>query len=201
MNLGQLKTQIYTDLTRSDQTSAVANAISSAIDYYSNERWWFLEHRATASLSSSVAFYTVPTNMKFPDSLLITLSGSRTPLSRVDYQEIDEHDDGKTFGQPSEWAYYQDNIRMYPVPDGAYTMTLSYHRELTAMPSASSSNAWTGVARDLIRHRAVREVRQSVLRDYDGASAAGALERESYQFLRSLHDRRISTGRIKKTDW
>src|SRR5512137_3155488 len=113
MTLTELQTQVLTDLNRSDQTANVSNAVTSAIKHYSMERWYFLEGRAYASLSSSQAFYAVPNDMMNPDNLLITISGSRTPIDRVDYSEMDEHDDGATFGQPTEWCYYQDNIRLY----------------------------------------------------------------------------------------
>lgn len=199
MQFLDLKNQVLNDINRVDQTSAVSSALSSAIDYYTNERWWFLEGRAYASTSSSQAFMSVPLDMQDADSLLITVNGSRSKLQQVPYNEIDEEDDGTTFGEPVKWSYYQDNVRLYPVPDAAYVLTMSYHKKLTY--SDSSSNAWTNVGRNLVRHRAAKEVQQVITKDLEGAKRAEEMEYTEYMKLLGMNIKRLTTGYIKKAGW
>lgn len=198
--LSDIKSLVAGDLHRGDLTAQIATAITDAIDYYSREKFYFLEGRATASTVNGEAFVAVPSDMQSLDSLLITISGSKSPIERVNYIEIDEMDSGSYTGSPSMWAYYADQIRLYPVPNAVYTITLSYHKKLSAL-SDNGSNAWTTDARNLIRHRAVWDIYLNYLKAEDMARFAKASELDEYGSLIGLDSRRGASGRLRKTDW
>lgn len=197
--LTNLKNTIYSDLHRSDLTAQASAAITAAIKHYERERLWFLEGRSVTTTTASVAFYSMPSDFKQMDSLLVTISGSKTPLVYKDYIEMDEKDSGVYTGTPAEWAYYQDNIRLYPVPNGAYVLTMSYHRKLET--SDSSSNGWTNDAFDLIRFRAEKDIYQNYLRNIDMANAMQDSEVEAYMSIVRENTGRLATGRVKKSGW
>ncbi|MGL4559846.1 MAG: hypothetical protein ACRCV5_20305, partial [Afipia sp.] len=75
-------------------------------------------------------------------------------------------------------------IRLYPIPDAVYTVTLSYLQKIAEPASDGDSNAWTEEAEELIRASAIRRLRRYDLRDYQGAAAAEAEE--------SMHLRRLT---------
>jgi hypothetical protein len=199
--LTALKNQIASELHRSDLTTQIGAAITAAVRSYQRERFWFLEERAVLTASASQAWYAVPSNFDNNDSMLITVSGTKTPLPQVTYTEIDEKDDGVTYGIPTEFAVYQDQFRFYPAPDDEYVFTLSYHKHLDA-PSDSGSNAWTNAAYDLIRCRAEGDV----MRYYTHAPSqrvAAVKEGEAEAYVRLIMENtaKLSTGRLRRSGW
>lgn len=199
--LTELKNKVTTDLHRSDLSALASAAISAAISHYEKERWWFLEGRGTATTTAGQAFYGLPSDLLSHDGLLITISGGKEPLRQVSYREIDETDSGLYTGIPAEWAYYADQYRLYPAPNSTtYTLTLSYHKQLPAL-SDSGSNAWSGVAYELIRYRAGWDVAKHYMRAYEFAAMLKESEREEYSALLSLNTSRTMTGSIIKTSW
>ena len=197
----ELKNSIETDLHRTDRSADVSAAISSAIRYYERERWWFLEGTATFTTSASQVYYSVPSDAQtFPDTLLVTISGSKEPVLRKTYSEIDEIDSVNYTGIPNWWCYYKDKIRLYPVPNDNYVMTLSYHKGLTEL-TPSASNSWTTEARDLIKYRAEWLVYKNVLWNPERAKEAKQCELDEYRSIMSQNTRRISSGTIRKHHW
>lgn len=196
-----LKNQVASDLHRSDLSSQIVQAISDAIQYYERESWWFLEGRKTMTTVAGQAWYAVPSDLLNFDNLLITISGNKVPLNRIHYTTMDNYDSGSYQGQPYEWTFYDNQIRFYPVPDTAYTITLSDSDQLDALSSNSDSNSWTTDGYSLIRHRAVWDIYMNHLKSPDMASLAKSSELEAHKSLRQLHDLKTSTGKIKKTDW
>lgn len=197
--LQQLKNRIEKDIHRTDLSADVSDAISYAIDFYNKQRFWFLEGSWTFTASASQAAYAVASDLKMVDTALINISGSRTPLTKVHYTELDEKDDGRTFGAPSQWTFYNNSIRFYPVPDSAtYIFTISYHKSLDA-PSDSGSNAWTGAGFELIRHRAAADVLLHRIWNKEEAVNAKGSEQEALFSVLDETIRKISTGKLRKT--
>lgn len=196
--LAELKSTIADDLNRSDLTSQIANEVTRAIEFYGKEKFWFLEGTQDMTLSASQTWYTMPSNFFAMDDITITLNGSKTPLDRVDYSELNDEDSGRTFGQPSEWTFYKDNLRFYPIPDSAYVIGLSYHLILNP-PSDSGSNAWTTHAFDLIRNRAEKILYRNVIKDINGVELASSGEQDELSRLISSTIKKVSSGKLKKS--
>ena len=196
-----LLNRVYDDLKRTDVSTAVDSAVTSAIRHYNRERWWFLEAVAETTTSSSQAYYVVPPDMKKMDNLLITISGSKVPLDLVSYDEIDNEDDGRFFGQPVKVAMYQDSLRLSPVPNGEFVITMSYHRKLDESTTGSVSNSWTNEGFDLIRYRAAYDVAKHTLRNRDLALGFKEDETDTYHQMVKENIGRISTGQISRSQW
>lgn len=196
----QLKNEILNDLKRTDMTDAASAAISSAISIYEAEKWWFLETTADITTSASLATYALPSGFLHPDSFVVTISGLKDPLTSKSFHAINEKDSGLYTGQPDEYCLYDEKIRFYPIPDATYTATLAFHARLTTT-SDSASNAWTNVAKNLIRYSALKEIYAAKLLDEKHASVAGSLEMNEYSRLRGLHLLQTTTGKLRKTEW
>jgi len=199
-NRENLLAEILDDLNRSDMTTAASNAISSAIDFYGKERWYFLEGHTTITSSASQVYYPLPSDMYDPDSIMVNFGGSYEPLDRVNFLEINEKDTGVVVGEAEEYCIREDSIRFYPIAGSTtYTVVVSYHKILET--SASASNAWTNVAKDLIRHNAAKSVLANKLKDLQGAKMTAEFEQLAYDQLRAIHSSKVSTGKFTKTDW
>lgn len=205
---GDMKTRIADELSRSDLSSQIGLEILSAIAHYENQRWWFGESRATASTVASTAWVAMPTDLLDEDSLKVTLNGSTYQLERKAYEWIDQVDSGLNPGQPSYFAFYQKQIRLYPIPDTAYTLTFSYVKSQAAMTVDADTNDWTNAGEALIRARAKAAVKINYLNDAGAISEAQAyalnrqdflctLEAVAYRALKRRSDNYVSTGQIE----
>lgn len=199
--LAQLKTKIAEDLHRTDLTTQIADAINAAIRYYNRNEWWFIESTTIFNTEAYQPYYDVPTGFETVDSMMITVSGSKTPIRPWTYEQMDEEDMGNTYGIPSRWAVYNNQFRLYPVPNAVYLITLSQEVDLLAPANDSDSNAWTGAAFDLIRFRAGWDVAKHKMHNADLANALKASEVDEYYSLLKEHTRMVSSGRLQKSWW
>jgi len=205
---GDMKTRIADELSRSDLTTQIGLEILTAISHYENQRWWFGETRATASTVASVAYVAMPTDLLDEDSLTVTLNGTKYQLTRRAYDWIDKVDSGQNPGQPSYFAFYQEQIRLYPIPDAVYTLTFSYIKSQTALSLDADTNDWTNAGEALIRARAKAAVRINYLNDAGALQEAQAYalnrqdflctqEAVAYRSLKQRSDNYVSTGQIE----
>lgn len=197
--LANLKAKIASDLHRSDLTTQIADAITNSIRRYNRDRFWFLEATATITLAASTPSYNLPSDFKAADTVLFNDTSGKYPVGQVSYIDLDTYDSGISNGnKPSVFAIYGDKIRFYPVPDGTYSVIMSYQKALDA-PSDSGSNAWTSAGYDLIRYGSEKELYAAQLRNKEMAAVSSELERESFDSLRKEHVTRVSTGSIRRS--
>jgi hypothetical protein len=200
---GDLTSKILDDLHRDDLTSQVSLAIQSAIDFYGGERFWFNEARATASTQSGQEFYDLPDDFVDIDSLIITINNYSYPLIQRDYQQTDSWyvSSNNYTGYPSDFAIYEEQLRLYPIPNGTYTMTISYQKRLADLSASGDSNAWTNQARNLIRFYADADVSLNTLQDDDRFATFKAQEGTELMRLRSEAQRRVMRGKTRKRNY
>ena len=102
-------------------------------------------------------------------------------------------------GIPVEYAIYNQQFRLYPVPDGEYTLELAYQKKLAALSNDTDTNAWMTDGEVLIRQRAKAIVLRDVIRgkaaSEEAATCDGAAERAQEYLVRET-TRRVSTGRL-----
>lgn len=95
-------------------------------------------------------------------------NAQRTLLRRSSPEELEFlSDDSASSGEPWQWAYFNQQIRLYPIPsDDSWTirMQLGPYR-LGALASTSDTNAWLDEAYDLIKARAKYILAKDVLKD------------------------------------
>jgi hypothetical protein len=175
-------------------TTQIQNAILSSIKLYERRAFWFMQTVGTFSTVAAQEYYSTTdfadmANIKSIHSVLVT-NVVKTPLNDADYNSVDAMQTGSVTGAPSHYTYYQKKLRLYPIPDAVYTVTISYTRQYAALSSDTDENDWTNEAEELIRQAAKRRLALDILHDTDMASRISTLEREAYDELLSENRRR-----------
>jgi hypothetical protein len=113
--------------------------------------------------------------------------------------------DANTTTQPVEYCVYNDTIHYDSAADQTYTLYLDGVKDLgegtTLSYSAASTAAWFNDGRELIRHRARREIYSHVLKDFELAAAAKGAEDEAKRILKGDHGEQAGTGSIRPTEF
>lgn len=206
--LSTLKARIAADLSRSDLTSRIASAIEDAIYHYQRRRFYFNQARDTFATVAGTEFYTsgtdpedIPEDVAEVDALTITVSGRRYTLEQASFAELEQiSTTTDSRGQPTMWAWYAQQVRLFPVPDAAYTVTMSYLQRIPVPASDGASNAWTTEAEQLIRACATKNIRREQLADDRGAQRAEIQEMNALRRL-IMETNKLSTGPLMPSGW
>ena len=159
--------------------SPIKNAVQSAIAKWEREPFYMNEvYNSASPLFTTVAgqeFYTTAANAGIASAPKITalhilVNGNRWPLIVRTWQYLDEiSNNPASQGQPDDWAYFAETIRLYPIPNGAYPVRASRLQKLAALANDGDSNIWTQDAADLIRSEAKQILALEVLHDAEMA--------------------------------
>ena len=192
--------RILDELTRSDLTSQAKNSIQSAISFYEDTPFWFNDEIATASTTASTEYYALPSDFRRDRSLTCTVNGNAYPLKRRSQKTLDNWFINSTnyTGYPSDYAIYKEQFRLYPIPNGTYTLTLSYVKQLSTLSADADTNAWMVEGEELIRSRAEYDLCMRVLKKPDWASLYKGLETEVLDNLKSASIPFQLTGYTRK---
>lgn len=205
MTYGDIQARIADELNRSDLTSQIQKAIISAVKHYDQDRTWFTEERATALTVVSQNYVGVPSDFVYEDKLQITVGAVLYTLMKIPYDEWALKSVITTTGQPTEYAYYQDRFYLFPIPGSAYTLTISYVKTLAELSADTDTSGWTD-AEEMIRSRAVSDVRMNILHDDNARGEAirfapsGCYSITEYSAMNRFFARRdtkVMTGRLK----
>jgi hypothetical protein len=198
---GTMNARIADELARSDLTTTqIPRSVLSAIEHYKDERFWFNELKDTASTVSGTQNYLMPDSAaERPliriDQLQITVNSNIIDLGMpVPHSEILARTTNASHtGYPDRYSYYQDSVWLYPIPNGAYTLTLWYVGQLAALSADADTNAWVVEAEELIRCRAKWDLYLHVIRDRAEAADMKAAEMDALRTLRGRRDMRVSS--------
>ncbi len=202
--LNELRNGIISDMAREREdgiTAAVDNAIALSIRHYETQPWWFLETQADIVTVNGTEYYDLPSDFGSTEvSLVIAINSNTYPLIKRSYSYIEDvYTAGAIFsGYPSDYAIYQQQIRLYPVPNGAFTATMSYVQKLGIPASDGASNAWTDDCEPMIRARAEWQLYSLRYHDTEAAAVAKQVEADAHTALRRQHGQRVSTGLARK---
>lgn len=200
---GTMTSRILDELKRPSLTAAVQDAIQQAIEEYKSTRFYFNEHSAKTTTSAGVEKYTMPTDFLEPDRLTFTVSDDEYPLMYRTWEWMsDRRRDASTFqGLPTDWAYYRDQIYLWPAPNNAYVMSLYYLRELTTLSVSADTNAWMSEGERLIRSAAKRILAEDVLHDDRQAQRYAIRERLTLNGLLGQSANKRATGLVRTWGW
>lgn len=210
-NRTDLETKIADDLARSDLATQIAYAVDTAIKAYEEERFWFNEvYAVTATLSSSTVYLdltALPVGFADIDRLRLQRSANDyIDLYRRDYDWIMSRQDAISYVQPAEYCLYGQKIQFDSYSDRQYVLVidgLKLLADTVASNSYSSGSvaAWFNEARELIRHRARRELYMHVILDDNMAKSAKVAEDDAYETLKSKTNARTATGFVRPTQF
>lgn len=203
VDFGTMRNRILTDLSRTssgDLTATAQDEINSAIAHYERRRFWFLEQRATASTVNTQEFYGLPPDFRDIDSITINIDNWTYPLIERQYEVLEDwFVKSATFtSHPTDFAIYDEQIRLYPIPNGVYVLTISYYKQLTALSGEADTNEWMVDGEELIRSRAEWVMNARKIKDFKQAQACKVLEDEALKEHEKLTRARLMTGRARK---
>lgn len=188
-NYSQLQSQIAYELgQRTDlltipsgsglALSPIQQAIQNAIAKWEREHFYFNEIEAINSVSTvkGQEFYTSLTwafiNAQIHiDKIWVLVSNNRYSLNpRTEQYISDTSLNPSVQGQPIDYSYYAETIRLYPIPDGIYPITVEGTQKFSTLVNSTDSNSWTTEAADLIKAEAKCDILTNILKQPDLAS-------------------------------
>jgi hypothetical protein len=148
----------------------IQSAILSAVAHYARERFYFNQKTNTFSTVANQEYYSSSDFTDLPnlveiDGMTATIGSTKLPVKKMDFEPINDAQSSAVVGFPRYYTYYKQNLRLYPIPDAVYTMTVAYLYKLTALSAGSDSNAWTTDAEELIRNRAKAALRCDTMKE------------------------------------
>lgn len=209
--LGYLKDKIADQIARADLTTQVAETINDAILFYQPHRFIFSEGRDT-SLSTVIGqeFYGVaddtllgPVGLFAFDYITVTIGTAQFDLPRYQPEAIELlSQSGTQMGQPQCYSYYNYQMRLYPIPNAVYPLTIAAHQRIAA-PATDivAGNAWMVDGERLIRGRAKYELALNYTGDLDEAQRMTAYVTEAYDELKARTNKLAGTGFITPTQF
>ncbi len=209
---GAIKTEIADDLARDDLDSAIGAAIAAAIRRWEGTRFHFNEKIYKLTTVSGQEYYpwslltnTDDTALGAGETLLeidsITLIQSSEPYplwpKTQAWMDTFALPNSQHTGAATDYAIYADKLRLFPVPDQAYVVTISGLARLKTLSGDADTNAWCTEGRDLIRHQAKISLYRDKLRDVKGKDLAQDGVTEALSQLERKKNAKTATGRLQ----
>jgi len=196
-----MKARIADEIARSDLTSQIAYAISDAIAAYQQERFFFNESRSlTITTVADQEFYDSSdaaafANLQKIDYVTIYYGDQPYQLLAMTPAEMEwSSTNGTSTGQPAWYCYYNQQIRLYPIPADARTLRIAGSVKVAEPATdAETDNPWMTHAERLIRSRAKLELALHVLHDEEMAATVSQAVEEA---LSQLHNQSAKIMRI-----
>lgn len=200
----QLKARIATEVNRDDLLDDLATQFETffnrSIDYYADQRFSFNEARATSTLVIGDEYADLPTGSRMVDRVFVLINQTRYELQKRETWYIEGLYSAPQQGQPTDFAFINGQIRLWPTPSQAWTLIWETVRDvLPALTTDSSENAWTNAGQDLIDARCRIYLYRDQFRDNDGLVQATLAEKEALSRLKGESNRLISTGRVRSS--
>lgn len=203
-----LRTNIANDLTRTDLDAQTKNAVRDAIKFYEADRFWFNQTRsltfstvAAQSAYTSVDLAQIPNVIEF-DALFLRDSTSQWELTKQEFDYFEWLIGSNTAnGRPTDYTYVDGQILMWPVPAAVYTVRPHMHYRLPMLSADTDSTAWCNEAENLIRAHAKMILCANVIEDDAGAQRMQAQIPALKSKLDEETTSRMSTGRIRGTQF
>lgn len=198
-NLGSVANRINDDLNRDDLTAQAKLEIVSAIRYYQSNLFWFTEEKATTNTVANQELVALPDDYLSHLSLRITDGNWSYPLKMRDYSWLEESYDPQSFGCPVEFALWEEQIRLFPIPDSSdYVLTMSYYRKFDELSNDSDSNQYLAdECEEMIRSRAEAQLCYRYLQDIPRGDRYTQLEQMSYNRCVKRTNAALSTRQTK----
>lgn len=173
--LGRLRSIIAQELQIDATTYSVEidRAIFSAIEFYNDKDYWFLDTSPATFILSATANYSLGTILPGRSqikAISLHLTPGRSELFYRTLTEILEmdFDEGYT-GQPCYWTIDNDTLKVYPTPNVTRTAEVYYSLRYSMTASASASSVWTNEAEELIRLHSEIDILEIRMKDFDEA--------------------------------
>lgn len=178
-------------------TTQINRAIQSTIAEYSGEPFWFNTKSIVFSTLASGEYYESSPTSTFEgiihiDSAVVTSGGIKMPMAAIDSAQIDDVQTGAVLGVPRFYARVFNKIRLYPIPDAEYSVTMAIVYTLDALVDDTDTNAWMNEAEEVIRQGAKKRLGADILQSDEIYARCARMESAAYTGLRAENRQRRS---------
>lgn len=144
-------------------TTQIKTAINRAIRHYRHRPFFFNQSRTGAFNTVVDQEYYTATDLAAIATLsriiamrttITGTTGMTNPVQERSFNDIDDLQDGTMKGVPSYHAYFDNSIRLWPIPNAVLAITFSYYQRFAELSADSDTNAWLTDGEELIRQRA-----------------------------------------------
>lgn len=204
--------------------------INNAIKHYESMRVWWTEVRDwfIGSTVDGTRYYSLTADFLQMDSVVIHYNSSKWPLTRRSWADIEDKDRSvdSVKGTPQDYVIFANQMRLFPTPNGAYSLigsyikrtyptslTGSYTNTTSHSPTTTASHnnrlgGWYEHGEELIRQRAKAAVQINYLRDTNARTEMAILQSQGQDFLSMMEKQahaqlsdevkdRLSSGRVR----
>lgn len=197
---GTMRDRIASELgDRTDLNTQILAAIQSAIKFYENKPFWFNEDEYETTTVDGTASYTLPDDFIEEESVTCEHDGDQWDLNRIPQPKM-RLLELTSEGEPSVYSIYREELKLYPTPNGEFTLTMCYLKSLDAISDAADTNAWMVEGEELIRMHAKQDVRVNVL----NLPENDVWTRREAAVFNTMKDRTrqmVATGRLEGTQF
>ena len=193
--------QLLDELARTGQlTSQAATYINQSIKHYQNKTFWFNEKTIEFSTTASGEYINLTSDFANEYGLNIRINTNNYPLNRKTMQEMDELyiSAGNYTGYPQDYAIFNRQVRLGPVPNGGYPLIMHYKRRAEQLSATSATNVMIENADDLVIARAGKLMCGLVLQDTQRAQIFSVAEQEALRSHESDTTQYQMTGYTKR---
>ena len=171
-------------------TQHIKNAILRSIRDYEGDDWWFNQKVGTFNTVANQEYYSSSDLSDIPnivriDSAMITYNGVKLPLQDAEYLSVDQEQNSTRVALPQVYTRYKNQLRLFPIPDAVYTVTLSYVYKFTELSADADTNSWLTDGEELIRQAAKKRIALDILQADDLAARFAAMEQNALASLMS----------------
>lgn len=156
----------------------------AGFDQAGESNWW-----TQLSTVPNLNHYRPPLDYVAPISAGVLVSGIRQPLNGPHSIEYIEAQDmirpALATNYPIDWAYYKQQIYLWPYPNGFFPIYLSYRGAPPVPVNGTDVSYWTTEAADLIKSWASGMINKRVIRDEQAAREDFDAAKEALLALRS----------------
>ena len=196
---GDMQSRIADEIARSDLTTQIQMAILSAIEYYKDDKFWFNEGEATINTTAGLDHDAMPVTFGELDVVTVTVPGSdRYKVETTTYEWIrDNATQSSLVGRPEFYAFFEEDVWYYPIPDAVYPIIFSGLIYLSTLTGPNSTNAWTNEAEQLIRCRAKWDIYYNITRNDKEAQKMEVAEMKMWSKLMKKTTQKVASGRLQ----
>jgi hypothetical protein len=197
-----MQTRIADEIQDSSLTAQIKLAIQTAITFYERQKFYFNTKTGTFNTIGGQEYYGSAANADIPnliriyDPLKCQINGFNYDVVPTDESYINSCQNGQIITLPQYYAYYAQQIRLFPIPDTTYLMTMQYQYRFPALVNDSDTNAWMTDGEMLIRQAAKRVIGVDVTREVDPSAPISLLEQQAIDALNAETRARLSNGQL-----
>lgn len=171
--LGVMKTRIARELQidATEFDTDITDAIFSAIEYYNDHDFWFLETTPATVLLTATGAYSMeailPGRSQLYDLQLVYNQTTQSVLYRTPSEFANLQ--SQFTGDPAFFTVNADQLLVEPVPARTFTAIAWYSIRRSITSSNSASGVWTTEAEEIIRLHAKVDLLTNRIKDYPEA--------------------------------